>query len=91
MKRKSNYAFDELIIKILHHLHDKKIDTPSGIAKSIGINPKTAQKYIKMAANLEILNAEDVTDAKGSLTFSSIKISEHYKPIYYNHIEGRSI
>lgn len=87
MKRKSSYAFDEIIIKILHHLYDKKIDTPSGIAKSIGINPKTAQKYIKMAANLEILDVEDITNEKGELSFSFVKISEHYKPIYYKYIE----
>ena len=88
MKRKSSYAFDDIIIKILHHLHDKRIDTPSGIAKSIGINPKTAQKYIKMAANLEILDVEDITNEKGELSFSFVKISDHYKPIYCSYIEG---
>jgi len=90
MKRKSSYAFDDIIIKMLHHLHDKRIDTPSGVAKSIGINPKTAQKYIKMAANLEILDVEDITNKKGKLSFSFVKISDHYRQIYHKYIEGRN-
>lgn len=90
MKRKSSYAFDDIIIKILGYLHDKGIDTPAGIAKSIGINPKTAQKYIKMAANLEILNVEDVTNKEGRLSFSFVKISDCYRQIYHKYIEGKN-
>ena len=78
MKRKSNYAFDDIIIKILHHLRDKRFDTPTGIARSIGVSPRTAQKYIKMAANLEILNIEDIMNKKGKVAFSFVNISEQY-------------
>jgi len=78
MKRKSNYVFDDIITKILHHLRDKRFDTPAGIARSIGVSPRTAQKYIKMAANLEILNIEDIMNKKGKVAFSFVNISEQY-------------
>lgn len=80
MKRNKSYRFDEIMKKICNQLLDKKIQTPAGIAKKIGVNPKTVQKYIAMGINLGLIISDTMEDNNMLLC----QINPKYKEIFAN-------
>jgi len=78
MKRRKSYEFDDIMKQICNHLLTKKMDTPTGIAKKIGINPKTSQKYIAMGINLGLI-ISDTMDGNNMLL---CQINPDYKEIF---------
>ena len=66
--------------KICNQLLDKKIQTPAGIAKKIGVNPKTVQKYIAMGINLGLIISDTMEDTNMLLC----QINPKYKEIFVN-------
>jgi len=77
--RTSSYKADEIILKICNHLlkRQRGIDSPASIARGIGINPKTSQKYVGIGKNLGIFK----TDTFESNNMVVVWINEKYKPI----------
>jgi len=78
-KRTASYRADEIILKICNHLSRRQrgVDSPAGIARGIGINPKTAQKYVEIGKNLGIFK----TDTFESNNMLLVWINDKYKLI----------
>ena len=88
MKKTKTYRFDEIILKACRHLINKDqeiyysgIDTATGIAKTIDINPKTAQKYLTMAVNLGILLSDKLYESTDHRKCMAYKINPKYMEI----------
>lgn len=80
MKRKKSYKFDEIMKDTCNHLLKKKWDTPAGIARAIGINPKTSQKYIAMGINLGLI----LSDTMEGNNMLLCQINPKYREIFIN-------
>lgn len=80
MKRMASYRADEIILKMCKYLSLMRVgrDTPAGIARNIGINPKTAQKYVAMGKNLGIFKT-DIFESNNNMLV--VWINEKYNPI----------
>ena len=87
-KRTTSYRADEIILKMCKHLSKRKMgrDTPSGIARGIGINPKTAQKYVEIGKNLGIFKT-NIFESNNMLV---VWINEKYKPILEDMRSGKT-
>lgn len=79
-KRTSSYRSDDIILKMCKYLSKMQVgrDTPTGIARSIGINPKTAQKYVEMGKNLGIFKT-DIFESNNNMVV--VWINEKYRPV----------
>ena len=76
-KRTASFRADEIILKICRHLSKRQrgVDNPASIARGIGINPKTAQKYVEIGKNLGIFKTDMCTN------MMIVWINDKYKPI----------
>jgi len=78
-KRTASYRADEIILRICSHLSKRQrgVDSPASIGRGIGINPKTAQKYVEIGKNLGIFK----TDIFESNNMLLVWINDNYKII----------
>jgi predicted transcriptional regulator len=60
VKKGKSYETDEMIKNICGCLVKNQKQTPSSIAKCVDANPKTVQKYVKIARKLGIIKCEDI-------------------------------
>ena len=79
-KRGKSYKIDEIIKDICKCLINNENQTPSSLAKYLGVNPKTVQKYVEIARKLGILKCEDIEMGKNKIRIC--KINPEYKKIY---------
>lgn len=83
MKRRKTYSADDILLRTCRHLSNKRgADTASSIAKEIGINPKTAQKYLVMGTNLGILVSDELYKSKDGRCCLAYWIAPKYLEIF---------
>jgi len=49
-----------VVRKILDVLSESEVETPTGIARKIGYNPKTVAKYIELLEDLKMVECKEV-------------------------------
>ena len=59
--------------KILNVLQKSEVETPTGIARKTGYNPKTIVKYIELLEELDRVQCTRVPIGKREFKFCSIK------------------
>jgi len=79
MRRGKPYKTDAIIRDICGCLMKQEKQTPSSIAKCVDANPKTIQKYVKIAKNLGIVECENIKMGEKNVQFC--KINPKYRDI----------
>lgn len=79
VRRGKQYKTDAIIKDICGCLVKNKKQTPSSIAKCVDANPKTIQKYVKIAKNLGIVKCEDIK--MGEKNVQVCRINPKYREI----------
>lgn len=62
--------------RILDTLSNSEIETPTGIARKIGYNPKTVAKYIDMLEDLRLIECKKIPIGQKEIRACSIKRKE---------------
>lgn len=81
MKKRKGYSLDEILLAVCRYLENKKMGAASGIAIKLGINPKTAQKYLTMGVNLGILLSDELYESKDGRKCMAYRINPKYMEI----------
>jgi len=59
--------------KILDVLSKSEVETPTGIARKIGYNPKTVAKYVDMLEDLKIVECKKIPFGQKEIRACSLK------------------
>jgi len=59
--------------KIMDVLSKSEVETPTGIARQIGYNPKTVAKYVEMLEELKLVECKKVPVGQKEIRVCSIK------------------
>lgn len=86
VRRGKPYKTDAIIKDICGCLVKQEKQTPSSIAKCVDANPKTVQKYIKIARNLGMIKCEDIK--MGEKNVQVCRINPKYREIL-KELKGR--